>query len=94
MSRAKRHNAGAEPPGNNCIVRQVVDERQADSGRLQRLVMRRVDGNLYPTLLHLSLPLRPIVEGYLRDVQQKYVIIFQGFRSSIISQRLNLIPHD
>jgi hypothetical protein len=31
-------NAAIHPPGDNYIVRQVLDERQADSGRVQSLV--------------------------------------------------------
>ncbi len=34
----EEHNAALQRPGDNYIVRQVVDERHADSGPLQALV--------------------------------------------------------
>ena len=39
-SQSKGHNVALQRPGHNCMVRQVVDKRHADSGPLQALVGR------------------------------------------------------
>ncbi len=45
------HNAALQRPGDNCIVRQVVDERYADSGPLEALVELRPGAQIKASLL-------------------------------------------
>ncbi len=58
----KPPNAALQRPGDNCIVRQVVDERHADSGPLQALVLRCL--RLHVAFFFITQGLRTFIEGH------------------------------